>query len=225
MKYLITIILLTFFLISCTNTIKEPKTENNTFINKRLELSKTSADDILGRHDPLQIGGNFALHEHIRRIESIILKIEQRKNSTDKINFKEEYNFFNWTERYDASFFKKSNMPPLEALYIIDKLLLEIRNSDLANDFYKYEIVEFDFKQINNELTFDYRLNQMMLKSYFIGPVDSCTNDHYIEHHIKRLEDFPIDLSDYKKGDTITGGIAMKKMNYPEMVSFKYIKQ
>jgi len=217
----------TLFLIAITScTSKEYQTTPATdeLIVNRIEFSKKVARETVDRHDVIQLGGNSILNAHIRRIHKMIRKIEFQSNKKELIDFKKEHDFFNWTSRYDASFFNKKKMHAIEALYIIDQLLFEIRNSELGNDYFKYLSIEFDFKQTGDELTFDYRPIQL-LKAYYIGPKDSCLNENFTKKNQKTYWHTPINLSSFKKGDTITGGIAMHKMNHPEYVPFEYIKK
>jgi len=216
----------------CTFSCSEKK-ESQTIdipLEQRLEFTRLVLKETYITYNDINIGGNSKFSVHSSRIAEMIRKIEtflRRGEYKKKIDFTKDYDFFNYQKYYKVDFFKSKKLTPEEAIFVIDQLIYALRTSELGNNYFKYSTPDFNFIQTHNGDSLDFTVtpNQMLKPTSFLGPINYCDSQEYIKNHMVDLWEHKLDISKYKIGDTITGGILMRKMNYPVFVPFKYVKK
>lgn len=213
-------------LFSCS---EEQEKRQVVTIEERLAYTKAGIEETEITYNDIRMGGNRSFDAHMDRIQSMLRRIEftLKFEESDLVDVSKEYRFFHHQKEYNANFFRARKLPIEEALFVIDQLLVNLRNSKLGNNFYRYSYPEFHFEESYGGDSLDFTISpvQMIRKGAFLGSVKYCRNFKKAADKSVFLENQKLDISTFNSGDTITGGILMEKMNNLEFVPFTYVKK
>lgn len=150
------------------------------------------------------------LDGHLRKIESNIRK--SILNGESEIDLSSEYSFFVKQKFIDVSFWKSKKVNIGRALYILERLTVELGNSSLCSDFYLFDSVHIKCDTLGeNEFLVGWEANSNLIQEELI---------YYINGKEKKipfgLDEKSITLKDVENVESI--GVIFRKNNVDDTV-------
>lgn len=140
--------------------------------------------------------------------------------NNEKMNFDIWKDIFISDPFFEIDFWKDGNINIDEAIILVDKLVLIIRESDYCNNFYVFENLSVSCN-LNDEDVGLFLKPEIEFIGYYLGSKDSVDNFNYLEKQ-KIIRSNRIVIKDRRNGVVdLEGGVLVKALNRVKCIPFE----